>query len=391
VSSPPERLLTRQFGVLVVAHFLQALGYASMLLLPLYLDHLRASRTEIGAIMATAGVAGLVTRPLVAWALDRGGRKATLVVGTVALSGGMGMLALVDGIGPLIYLERVLVGVGIGALFSAYFTFAADLVPPSRRTEGLALFGISGLVPLLVNPLSSRLHIAPADLRWFLPIVGSIILLSLAPIAMLEEPRKHARAGARPMREALGALTARPLWAVWLATVAFAALVAVFMTFATVAATHRDVPDAPSLWLSYALGAVSVRAFGARLPDRIGPSNMVAPALGVYLGALLLAAQATTFRDFLLAALLAGVGHGYCFPVLTGQVVSRSPEAFRGSAVATFTALWGLSELVVAPAFGAVADAHGDAVMFYAAAAFGIVSLALWLVLEHRGTQQLER
>jgi predicted MFS family arabinose efflux permease len=380
---PRQSLITRDFVLLVIAHFLQALGYSSMLLLPLYLEHLGASRTAIGAIMATAAVSGLVTRPAVGWALDTLGRKPTLVTGTILLVAGMLLIAPVDRIGPLIYFQRTVLGVGIGILFAGYFTFAADLVPASRRTEGLALFGISGLAPLLVNPLADRIGIEPPSLRWFFPVVGLFIALSLLALAPLPEPRGERREG-RSMRLALVALRQRPLWPVWFATVAFSTLVAVFMTFATVAAEARGVERAPSLWLSYALGAIAVRLFGARLPDRIGPSNLVAPALGAYVIAMLLASSAASFGDFLMAALLAGIGHGYAFPVLTSQVVSRCPESFRGSALALFTGLWLAAELVGSPGFGAVSDRHGDGVMFIAAATTGIVSLALWLLLEHR-------
>src|SRR4030095_7679636 len=117
-----EPLITKNFALLVLAHLLQARGYASMLLLPLYLQHLGASRTEIGAIMATAAISGLLTRPLVAWALDTLGRKPTLVAGTLTLVAGMLLILAVDRIGPMIYLARIVIGAGVGVLFAAYFT-----------------------------------------------------------------------------------------------------------------------------------------------------------------------------------------------------------------------------------------------------------------------------
>ncbi len=378
---PP--LVTRDFVLIVVAHFLQALGYSSMLLLPLYLQHIGASRTEIGLAMGCAAIAGLLTRPLVGWGLDRWGRKPILFVGTVTVALGMALVGAVENMGPIIYVERVVFGLGVGALFTAYFTFAADLIPVARRTEGLALFGVSGLVPLLVNPLSQELGVAPADLRWFIPLLGLIVLSSLLALVPLPEP-DHDPAARRPMQEALPALAARRLWPVWLATSAFSGLVAIFMTFATVAAERQGVPQAPRLWLTYALGAIVVRLVGARVPDRLGPANIVAPALGLYVAAMVVCARATTFDGFLAGALLAGIGHGYCFPVLSSQVVTRAPQTFRGSALAFFTALWGLSELATAPVFGAIADAHGDDAMFLTAAVGGIVSLAVWVLLEHR-------
>ncbi len=387
-----DPLLTRDFVLLVIAHFLQALGYASMLLLPLYLQHLQASRTEIGVLMALGAVSGLLLRPVVGWALDAVGRKPTVVAGTLMLVAGMSMLALVDRIGVVIYLQRIVFGIGLGTLFTAYFTFAADVIPERRRTEGLALFGISGLVPLLVNPLSDQLAVAPADLRWFLPAVGGAVLVSLVFVAFLPGRPKE-QVAPFDWREALIALGRRRLWSVWLATMIFAGMVAVFMTFATVTAERRGLPRPASLWLSYAVGAVAVRLFGARLPDKVGLNKVLAAALATYLVAALVIAQAHSFSQLMLAGLLAGLGHGYCFPVLTSQVVSRVPTSFRGSALACFTALWGLSELLGSPIFGAVADHFSDATMFRCAALCGALAMIGWAGLEWRvglGPQSVE-
>ena len=72
--SPEPRVITKDFVLLVIAHVMQALGYASMLLLPLYLAHLGASRTQIGAVMAAGSIGGLAMRPLIGAALDTMGR-----------------------------------------------------------------------------------------------------------------------------------------------------------------------------------------------------------------------------------------------------------------------------------------------------------------------------
>ena len=83
---PP--LVTRDFVLIVVAHFLQALGYSSMLLLPLYLHHVGASRTEIGLAMGCAAVAGLAP-PDVNVELD--------VMRVYASSLGLGVLGAIGG------------------------------------------------------------------------------------------------------------------------------------------------------------------------------------------------------------------------------------------------------------------------------------------------------
>lgn len=377
-------LLTRPFALLVAGHFLQALGYSSMLLLPLYLDHLGASNAQIGAIMGAGAMGGLLSRPVVGWALDTLGRRPTLVVGTAVLTLGMALVAAVTSTGPMAYVERVIFGAGQGALFTAYFTFAADLVPASRRTEGIALFGVSGLLPLLVNPLTEQVGVDPAQLRWFLPAVGCLVALSLPLVLALPRPSRTQTGEPITLAAVLRSLRAPSVAPVWLATVIFSGVVATFMSFATVAAGRRGIPSPTTLWLGYPLAAASVRLLGARLPDRVGPANVVAPAMLAYGVALVLVAGATTLGDLLLAGLLAGLSHGYCFPVLVAQVVDRVPSTHRGSGVAMFTALWGVSEIVVSPLLGAFADAWGHAAMFALAATVATAAMALWAVLEHR-------
>jgi len=378
------RLITRFFLLLVIGHFLQALGWASAILLPLYLEHLGATRSEIGAIWAAGSVAGLLFRPLVAWSLDTLGRKPTLIVGTIVLSIGVSMVFLVRDVGFVAYAQRFVFGIGVGALFTGYFTFAADYIPAKRRTEGIALFGVSGLLPLAINPVVDQLDIAPPDLIYVFPVAGFCILLSL--FAIFPVPESKRVAAPEPMR--LGnvsrALRRAPMRPIWVATIVFSCLVATFMAFATVTAESRGIENPTNIWFTYAVGAISIRLFGGRLPDRIGPANLVTPALGLYVVAALLTASSWDSSGFMVAGLLAGLGHGYCFPVLTSQVVSRAPEHLRGTGLAMFTALWEVSALILTPLFGWVADSYDDATMFSLLAVSGVVVLLFWLRLEHR-------
>jgi MFS family permease len=133
----------------------------------------------------------------------------------------------------------------------------------------------------------------------------------------------------------------------------------------------------------YAGGAIGVRVLGARLPDRVGVHNMVVPSLGLYVVALLVVAGGETTAHFQLAGLLAGLGHGYGFPVITSLVISRTPSSSRGAAMSGFTGLWDVSMLTLAPLAGALADAAGDRVMFSLMALLGVGMLAMQSAVEH--------
>ena len=288
-------------------------------------------------------------------------------------------------LGPLLYVSRLVVGVGVAALFTGYFTFASDLVTPERRTEGLAIFGVSGLAPLLVNPISELVGVDAPGLRWFYPLISVLVALSLIPLFQVPETIHvlakdgDAPTSARNWR----ALLVPELWPVWLVTIIFGGLVVLFLSFATVAARSAGLEQPTSLWFTYAGGAVVVRLVGAKLPDVIGTHNMVVPALAAYIGAALLLADASSSNIVLLGGLFAGLAHGYAFPVVTSQVITRVPADMRGVGMSVFTGLWDVSRLLLAPALGAVADATDDSTMFACGAVGACILLSVWVIAEH--------
>ena len=294
----------------------------------------------------------------------------------------LALILAIDRVGPLLYVSRLLAGAGAGTLFTAYFAFAADIIPISRRTEGIALFGVSGLLPLIVNPIADRMQVMPMDLRWFLPAISLVVLASLWPVLRVAEPARAPRTDEPlPLRRAL---SNRKLLPVWWATIVFAGGVAMFFAFATVTAMARGVAHPKDLWFGYAGAAIVTRLFGARLPDRVGPHNLVAPAICVYAVCFLLMAEAESSVAFLLAGVCGGVGHGYCFPVLAGQVVSRSNPAIRGAALACFTGLWEVVAIGLTPICGLAADTWGDAGMFAGGTVACAGGLVIWAILESR-------
>lgn len=384
MSDTRDRLLTAPFLWLMAAHFLQALGFSSMILLPRYLDFLGATRTDIGAIMGAAAFGGLAVRPLVGWALDTVGRKPTLFAGTVVMSSAMWLVGSIDAVDWLPYLVRILFGVGVGACFTGYFTMAADVIPDSRRTEGLALFGVSGLLPLAVNPLSDRSGVAPGDVGDFLPWMGVAILCSILPLMAVPDRRSTTERPPFDVKAAFQALRARPLLPVWLADLVFSGLVAVFMAFAIVVAQDRGIPNPADVWFAYVAGAVSVRSLGAKLPEKIGLSRLLGPVLLCYVASVALIAVADSQWTMGFAGLLAGLGHGYSFPILSAQTVTRAPDALRGSAMAVFTGLWDVTKIIAAPLCGALGDRLGDTGMLQVVAGIGLFGVASWALLEWR-------
>jgi len=382
--SPPDPLLTQNFLWLTGAHFIQALGYSSMTMLPVFLESLGATRENIGEVMASAAIGGLLARPLVGLALDLWGKRRTLVVGTCIAVIGLGLLGFVGEMSWLPYVARLCFGIGAGTLFTGYFALAADYIPDSRRTEGLAIFGASGLLPLAVNPLIGMTLFEVSDLRYYFPLVGLLLATSLFCLAMLKPTHGSPALVARPKVKAL----IREIDFLKIAPVLFAAgilagLISLFLAFSTVTARPYGKEAATGIWIIYALTAAGIRLVGAKLPDRLGVHNIVVPALGAYLGAYLLVANAESASSFWVAGFLGGIGHGYGFPALVSQLFSRVPVNARGLGMALYTGLWESAALLVNPIFGEMLDVYPTGLVFSGAVLVGVGLLLFWVVFEH--------
>src|SRR5207244_7231848 len=93
------------------------------------------------------------------------------------------------------------------------------------------------------------------------------------------------------------------------------------------------IARAAPFFASYATATIVLRAFGRRLPDRVGAHPIAVPAFAVF-AAGLAALTLLPLPGILVAAGIAcGAGHGSLFPVLNGLAVPRTPPPFHGTVV----------------------------------------------------------
>ena len=387
--TPKPRLLDRGLIRLMCGHGAQALGYSSMPMLPVLLVFYGASREDVGWVMASGSAGGLLFRPVVGWALDAWGKARTLIVGTILLSSAMMMMGLIRDVGWLAYTSRFLFGMGAGVCFTGYFALATDLIPKERRTEGTAIFGVSGLLPLALNPVWDAVAVRPEYISYVFPVLGLCVLLSIATLLggfqnrgisetkESQESQPHPTTS-RPLRDLLVPGT----WSIWWMTPFFGGTVSAFMVHALVSAETRGLDGAVWMWVAYAAAAIAVRLGGGGLPDRLGNHNFIMPASASYVAAAWCMANADSWVIATVAGGFAGLGHGYCFPILVSTLMSRVPESMRGRAMAGFTGLWDIASLIAAPTVGKAIDLYGDSLAFWGMGVVTLIGASGWAVLE---------
>jgi MFS family permease len=384
--SPAPPLFTGPFLWATLAHFAFGVGGCFGVHLSGMLQELGAGEAEIGRIVALTALTALLFAPAVGRLMDSRGRPRVIRVGGVLMCCATAGYALVTEIGPWIYALRVLDGLGATLLYAALFTYAADIVPAERRTQGLALFGVAGLLPLGICGPVGDLLIATGGYRLLYGTAFVCLLGGVGVAFTLADMRSPLEAHTAPV--SLRATAAQgDLLPIWVAAFPFFLAMSGVLTFMKTFVLSTGAASVGPFFTTYACMALLMRLPLGTLPDRVGPRRMVLPALSAYAAGALSLAHVQGPAGLLLAGVLCGAGHGYGFPVLLSLTVSRARPEARGSATALFTTIDWAGHVVAPPLVGLVIERIGYATAFQTLAAALLAGVFAFYALDARPAQ----
>ena len=148
-----DRLWNANYCKVMAANF--ALFFAFYVLtplLPLYLsEHFGATKDVIGMVLSGYTVTALLFRPFSGYVVDTFPRKTVLIICYTAFAiffaGYLAASTLL-----LFLIVRTLHGGPFGGLTVANSTVAIDVLPSSRRTEGIGYYGLSNNLAMAIAP-----------------------------------------------------------------------------------------------------------------------------------------------------------------------------------------------------------------------------------------------
>ncbi len=367
----------------MAANFAQAVSFSMFLQLPGFLQALGARATLIGVLVSLTALSAVAFGPLIGRVMDRRGRRPVILWGNFLNCCAVTLYLGVDAIHLWLWGLQLLHGLAEALLYAAFSTCAADILPTSRRTQGLALFGASSMLAIAVG---GYLGDVAALVGGYPGVFGGALLAALVALALswtLAETRVSADGAAEPPRRWRDVLGQRDLLSLWLVSGAFFfAMAGVFVFFKTWVLT-TGLGSLGGFFAIYTGTAVLLRLLLGWVPDRVGALSMVGPSLLCFAAGVATLAAASQLWHLLLAAILCGVGHGFGFPVLMSLVTERSRPGERGTAIAIFATIDEGAVLVAGPVLGLAADAFGYGGMYLAAA--GVLAMAVLVFAGHIG------
>jgi predicted MFS family arabinose efflux permease len=335
---------------------------------PGYFSELGATEGLIGVLFSASALLSLSFRPLLGRVLDLTHRRTVILVAAMANILVLLGLATTQVWGPWLWALFLVQRTAQVALFTTMLTYGADSIPQERRTQGLAIFGLSGLIPIAIGGYFGDVLVAEFGFTGlFLCAAGVSFLSWLVVWALPVLPIR----GRQPRRSFWAALAQRNLLPLWLATLLFTVGLESLFTFTRTFVEERDVGTAGLFFAVYGISAALTRIVGGSLYDRLPHRPLLVGSLVAYGVGVGFMAMAEATPLLVAAALVTGTAHGAAFPLLSSEVVNRARVSERGSAMATFTSIFDIALLAGAPVVGFLIDGFDYLV------AFGAVSVTL--------------
>ncbi len=337
---------------------------------------------RIGIIVSITAATAILWRPPLGTLMDERGRRGVILAGGVLNVLVCALYPTVRDLGVWLYVVRAAHGIAEATLFTALMTHAADLLPPGRRTEGIGLYGISGLLPMSVSGVLGDVILRYGTYTDLFHVSTAFALASLVVSVPLRDVRHPP--GELPGRGFMAALTQPNLLPLWFIGLVFATALTAQFAFVKTYVLATGVGSVGLFFTAYAIAAIVLRLGFAWVPERVGPKRALVPALAMLAVGYVLLAAAATPSAILVAGACAGLGHGFTFPILSGLVVARARRTERGAATAIFTALFDAGALVGGPLLGVIIRDVGYPAMFATAAALVAVGGLVFAWVDRR-------
>jgi MFS family permease len=378
-----ETIWTRGFSLLCLAEFL---GYAQHFILqptfPLYITQLGGSPFHVGLVIASFGVASVISRPVLGYWADRWSVTGVMILGlclqTLSIS-----LCFAPFVAALM-LANGLRGIGWSGMNTGGYTLLATIAPVSRRGEASGFYG---------GVQSSATILFPAVALWIIeaPFGGfgatfllamSLVLLGAGAAIVLSRAiprpaRKPAAASPDPWwREILNVFDRHILLA---ATLMFTLHVSLPCFSSFVVLYARELAIEHFGWYFVATGVTSMlaRPLLGRLSDKIGAGRSLIVAYVMESIALLMMPFAGNLAGVIVGGSLYFMGSAIGGARILALAMEKAPVERRGRAMASFSVAFPLSNGAGAMLSGLVVDVAGYNWMYMSAAVPCAIGLAL--------------
>ena len=390
-----ERLWNRNYCKVMTANFTLFFAfYVLTPLLPLYLsESFGATKDMIGLVLSGYTITALLFRPFSGYVVDSFSRKKVLMVCFGAFSiffaGYLAASTLL-----LFTIVRTLHGGPFGALTVANSTVAIDVLPSSRRTEGIGYYGLSNNLAMAIAPTIGifiyRLTMSFELLFWLAFAVACIGWLVDATVKPSEKQIVKNKS-----KLSLDRFFLVRGWLLGVNMVAFGFSFGVLSNYLAIYGKEElgITAGTGTYFMLCSVGLIASRIQGGKalrkgLLTQNAGQGIVISLIGYTLFILMptlnqlfsIHSSLFTYIGYYGSALLIGLGNGHMWPAFQNMTINVADNSQRGTANSTILISWDVGMGLGILLGGVIAEHLGYGAAFWFVALVNATGAALFFV-----------
>ena len=389
-----ERLWNRNYCKVMAANFTLFFAfYVLTPLLPLYLsEHFGATKDVIGLVLSGYTITALLVRPFSGYVVDTFPRKTVLMIAfgafAIFFAGYLAASTLL-----MFTIVRTLHGGPFGSVTTANATVAIDVLPSSRRTEGIGYYGLSNNLAMATAPTIGIWLYQLTDsfdfLFWLALIVACAGWLIDSTVKL--KPKAAAAPSAGPSHLSLDRFFLTRGWLLGVNMIAFGFSFGVLSNY--LAIYGKEVMGitggtgtyfllcSVGLILSRLQGSKALRA--GRVTHNAAEGmviSLVGYTLFIFMPTLFAGNHIAIMTGYYGSALLIGLGNGHMWPAFQNMTINVARNNQRGTANSTILISWDIGMGLGILIGGIVAELLGYSAAFWTVVLINSIGVATYFL-----------
>lgn len=332
-----DALWSKGFTMVCTANFLMSFAfYLLMTTLPLYLvKELNIDNSDVGVVLSSYTLAMLFARPFSGYLVDTLSRKHLFMFSLIFFSLMFGGYIWATTIATFMIL-RFFHGAAWGISTVSGNTIAIDVVPSSRRAEGIGFYGLSMNLSMAIAPWVGLIIY---DNLGFMPLVTCCLISGFAAFAIVwsmdikPRERKCKEKTPKLSLDRFILIKALPIGVnLILCAVAYGTL----LSYGALYGEEIGIKNPGIMFLFLAIGLGSSRIFSGKMVDKGNVHNVSAFAISLLVVAFTVFSLVHNVYAYCTASLMIGLGFGSIVPAFQTMFVNMGHHNQRGTANSTY-------------------------------------------------------
>jgi MFS family permease len=341
--------------------------------IPFRILSLGGTKAEAGWFLTAYTFASAFAAPVMGAIADGIGRRRMLTLASILFVGFSLLYGVVTWM-PLLFLAGMIHGAAWSGILSSSSAIITDWIPESRRTQGIAIWGLASVAAIGIAPAVGLFVYRQGG--WLILCVELAVLSTLVAIGSTFLPVRDEQAAMQ-----LPAVSDAWDWRVIATSMSLAVISFGYggvTSFVAILARERQIRPESIFFTVFAVTIVFVRLFTSHLGDRFGPKRVLYPALAIIPIGFALIAFATQRWQLAAAAVIYGAGMGTAFPAFMAFLIGTTDPRRRartfGSMIWAFDLGIGLGSLAI----GVLGERYNLGFAFAVAAGLSCLSIPIF-------------